>query len=216
MADAVKIQVEARDPAKNKGTGTRVARRLRKQGRIPAIIYGHKQTPVPISLSRESVWEMIKKSTHLAELCYGETSQTVLVRDVQWDHLGKEIVHLDFARVSADESIETTVRLEIRGVAPGTAGGGTLEVVNHELRVTCRASAIPDSIKVDVSHLGVDQGIHVKDLKLPPDVTVDADPELLLVHVVTRAPEAVEAPVVEAESATQPEVIKPERKEKEE
>ena len=140
----------------------------------------------------------------------------MLVRDVQWDHLGKEIIHLDFARVSADESIETVVRLEPRGTAPGTAGGGTLEVLHHELRVTCRASAIPETIRVDVSHLGVDQGIHVKDLVLPPGVVVDADPELLLVHVVTRAPEAEAAPPAEAETPTQPEVIKPERKEKEE
>jgi large subunit ribosomal protein L25 len=218
MAEAVKIQVEARDPAKNKGTGSRVARRLRKQGRIPAIIYGHKQTPVPVTLARDSVWEMVKKSTHLAELVYGDTSQTVLVRDVQWDHLGKEIIHLDFARVSTDESIETDVRLEIRGTAAGLAAGGTLEVLHHDLNVSCRAGAIPESIKVDVSHLGIDEGIHVKDLVLPEGVTVNADPEMLLVHVVTRAPEAVEEPAAEvAETTTQPEVIKPERgKEKEE
>lgn len=217
MADAVKIQAEARDPAKNKGTGSRVARRLRKQGRVPAIVYGHKQAPVPISLTRESVWEMIKKSTHLAELSIGGATETVLVRDVQWDHLGKEIIHLDFARVSADESIETTVRIDVRGVAPGTAGGGTLEVLLHELRVTCRAGAIPESIKVDVSHLQVDQGIHVKDLVLPEGVVVDEEPEKLVVHVVTRAPEAAAAaPAEGAEATTQPEVIKPERKEKDE
>ncbi len=214
MADAVKIQVEARDPAKNKGTGSRVARRLRKQGRIPAIIYGHKQANVPISLTRESVWEMIKKSTHLAELSFGGTSETVIVRDVQWDHLGKEIIHLDFARVSADESIETTVRIEVRGIAAGIAEGGLLETLVHELEVTCRANAIPDSIRVDVSHLGINQEIHVKDLTLPEGVKVDADPELLLIHVVTRAPEAAET--APAEGTTQPEVIKPERKEKEE
>src|SRR5262249_16355295 len=82
MAQSVKIEVEAREPAKNKGTGTRAARRLRARGRIPAIIYGHKQDPVPVSLSRESVWEMIKRSTHLAELDLGGTTETVLVKDV--------------------------------------------------------------------------------------------------------------------------------------
>src|SRR5205085_9724594 len=107
MADAVKIHVEARDSQKNKGTGSRVARRLRAQGRIPAIIYGHKQTPVPISLSRDTVWDMIKRSTHLAELTIDGAVQMVIVREIQWDHLGKEIIHLDFARVSAEESIET-------------------------------------------------------------------------------------------------------------
>jgi len=215
MADAVKIQVETRDPEKNKGTGSRVARRLRKQGRVPAIIYGHKQAPVPIALTREAVWEMIKKSTHLAELSFNGSTETVLVRDVQWDHLGKEIIHLDFARVSADESIETEVRLDVRGVAAGIAEGGLLEILVHELQVTCRANAIPEALRVDVSHLALNQAIHVKDLTLPEGVKVENDPELLLMHVVTRAPEATET-AAPAEGTTQPEVIKPERKEKEE
>src|SRR5918995_1039206 len=166
MADAVKIAVEARDPAKNKGTGTRFARKLRAQGRIPAIIYGHKQDPVPISLTREAVWEMIKKSTHLAELALGETSETVLVRDVQWDHLGKEIIHLDFARVSAD-----------------------------------------DSIRIDVSTLHLGGAVHVRELVLPEGVTLTADPDLLLVHVTSRAAEA--GPEAgEGETSVQPVVIK--------
>ena len=153
MADAVKIQAEVRDPQKNKGTGSRVSRRLRKQGRIPAIVYGHKQAPVPISLTRESVWEMIKKSTHLAELVLGDTTEIALVRDVQWDHLGKEILHLDFGRVSADETIETEVRIDLRGTAPGIAEGGVLELLVHNVGVTCRANAIPDAIKIDISNL---------------------------------------------------------------
>src|SRR5919112_1270193 len=180
MADAVKISVEARDPAKNKGTGSRFARKLRSRGRIPAIIYGHKQDPVPISLTREAVWEMVKKSTHLAGLALGETSETVLVRDVQWDHLGKEVIHLDFARVSADESIETEVRLELRGTAAGLAEGGVVEQLVHSITVTCRASAIPDSIRIDASGLHLGAAVHVRDLVLPEGVSVAADPDLLL------------------------------------
>jgi large subunit ribosomal protein L25 len=220
MAEAVKIQVETRDPEKNKGTGTRVARRLRAQGRIPAILYGHKQTPVPITLAHDSVWEMIKKSTHLAELNLGSTTEMALVRDVQWDHLGKEILHLDFARVSADESIEIEVRLDLRGTAPGVAEGGVLEQLVHAVSITCRASAIPDAIRVDLSGVHLNQGLHVRDLTgLPEGVTINADPEVLLLHVTTRAvaPEPVAAAEAEAEAAAQqPEVIKPERKEKEE
>src|SRR5262249_27800390 len=197
-------------------TGSRASRKLRAAGKIPAIIYGHKQTPVPISVSRDAVWEMIKKSTHLAELSLDGSVETVLVRDVQWDHLGKEIIHLDFARVSADESIETEVRLELRGHAQGVAEGGVLEVLVHELRVTCRANAIPDAIRADVSHLGLNQSLHVKDVTPPEGVTIDADPELLLAHIVTRAPAPAEAAPAEAEAAVQPEVIKPERKEKDE
>ena len=127
MATAVKISVESRDPEKNKGTGTKFSRKLRKSGRIPAIIYGHKQPVKTISLSREAVWEMIKKATHLAELEFDGSSETVLVRDVQWDHLGKEIIHLDFARVSAStrRSPPRSSWIDPDGVtAPGVAEGG--------------------------------------------------------------------------------------------
>jgi large subunit ribosomal protein L25 len=217
MAEAVKIQAETRDPKKNKGTGTRVARRLRSSGRVPAILYGHKQTPVPISLSQESVWEMIKKSTHLAELNLGESTEMALVRHVQWDHLGKEIIHLDFARVSADESIEIEVRLDFRGTAPGVAEGGVLEQLVHTLSVTCRANAIPDTIRVDLSNLHLGDSLHVRDLTgLPEGATITSDPEQLLVHVTTRAAAPEPTAEAEGEGAVQPEVIKPERKEKEE
>ncbi len=212
MADAVKIKVQLRDPAKNKGTGSKFSRKLRKQGMIPAIIYGHKQTNTPIALTRDSVWEMIKKKTHLAELeMDGGANETVLVRDIQWDHLGKEIIHLDFARVSASDSIETDVPIEIRGVAPGVAEGGILEQLLHELAVTCRADAIPDNIKVDISDLHIGKAIHVKELKLPDGVVSKLDGDQLVVHVTTKVAETAPA---EGEG-TQPEVIKPERKEKE-
>lgn len=100
MANAVSVRVEPRDPLKNKGTGTRVTRRLRAQGLIPGVIYGHKQAVVPIALTRDDVWRMIKTPGQLADLDVRGTTETVLIRDVQWDHLGKEILHLDFARVS--------------------------------------------------------------------------------------------------------------------
>src|SRR5215831_12893105 len=144
MSEAVRIQVEPRDPQKNKGTGTRVARRLRKNGRIPAVIYGHKQAVVPVTLSRDDVWRMVKAPGHLAELDLGGTTETVLIRDVQWDHLGKEILHMDFARVSAEEVVETEVPLEFRGTPSGAAAGGIVEHVVHSLTIKCRAAAIPD------------------------------------------------------------------------
>jgi large subunit ribosomal protein L25 len=108
------------------------------------------------------------------------------------------------------------VPVEIRGHAAGIAAGGIVEHLVHSLSIKCKAGAIPDSIKVDISGLELDQGIHVRDLTLPPDVTVDADPEVLLVHIVTRAAaaEPTEATAA-ADAQTQPEVIKPERKEKE-
>jgi large subunit ribosomal protein L25 len=213
MTESARVRVEPRDPVKNKGTGSRVARRLRAAGRIPAVIYGHKQAVIPISLGRHDVWRMINTPGHLADLEVGGSTETVLIRDVQWDHLGKEILHLDFSRVSAEEIIETEVTVELRGQAAGIANGGILEHLVHSLSINCRAGAIPDSIKIDVSNLQIDEGIYVRDLTLPPDVTVNAEPDVLLVHVVVRGTQE-EAVAAEAESVTQPEVIKPERKEK--
>src|SRR5262245_54044550 len=215
MAEALRIRVAPRDPAKNKGTGTRVSRRLRQEGRIPAVIYGHKQAVVPITLSHDDVWSMIKRASRLAELDLGDKTETVLIRDVQWDNLGKEILHLDFARVDVTELIETEVNVELRGTAPGVAEGGVLEHLVHSLRVKCPAGAIPDSIKVDISHVKVDEGVYVRDLSLPEGLTVDSDPDTLIVHVVVRGVQAEPTAEPAAEAVAQPEVIKPERKEKE-
>src|SRR5207249_3479374 len=107
----------------------------------------------------------------------GGTSETVLVRDIQWDHLGKEIIHLDFARVSASDSIETEVPIELRGTAPGLSEGGILEQLIHDISVVCRADAIPNNIKVDISDLHLGKAIHVKELKLPEGVAVKGDPD---------------------------------------
>ena len=212
MADAVTIQVEARDPAKNKGTGSRVSRKLRASGRIPAIVYGHKEAPQPIAITRDAVWDMVKKRSHLAQLQINGASQMVLVRDIQWDYLGKEILHLDFARVSADESIQTEVRLVLHGTAPGVSEGGVLEQPMHAVEVTCRANAIPDAIRVEIGDLHLGKAIHVRELTLPEGVTANTDGDLVVVHVVNRAVEA-EAEAGEG-SSNEPELIgrKPEDK----
>lgn len=210
MSDAIKLKVEARDPAKNKGTGSRASRKLRKAGRIPAVIYGHKQPVVPISLDAVAARSLLVAGSHLAELDLGSTTETVLIREVQWDHLGREILHVDFARVNREEQVETEVELEFRGDAVGVAEGGVLEAVMRHLTVKCPAGSIPDSIRVDVTGLGLNQTLHVKDLALPEGVVAQADPELLVVHVV--APLQEVEPSTEVPGESQPEMIKPERK----
>jgi len=216
MAEAVSITAQARDPQKNKGTGTRVARRLRAQGRVPAIVYGHKQAPQPITLSRDDVHGLLKKAAHLAQLSIDGATEMVLIRDVQWDHLGKEIIHLDFARVSADERIKTHVPLALHGTPIGQSEGGALDQPVHAITVTCPATAIPDAIRVEVGELHVGQGLHVRDLKLPEGVTAEDDPDLLVVHVITRVLAEPTPSSTEAGAAAEPEVIGRKAEEKEE
>lgn len=215
MSDALTIQVEPRDPAKNKGTGSRAARRLRAQGRIPAIVYGHKQPPQPITVARGDVWLMIKKSAHLAQLKIGDQTEMALVKDIQWDHLGKEIIHLDFARVDAQEQVHTEVRLETHGTAPGISEGGVLEFLVHSLPIVCRAVSIPDAIRIELGELHVGDGVHVRDLKLPEGVIAEADPGLLLLHVVGRQVIEAEAPAEGEAGPTQPERIGEKKKDEE-
>jgi large subunit ribosomal protein L25 len=156
---------------------------------------------------------MVESGSHLAELDLGSKAEVVLIRDVQWDHLGRDILHVDFARVDRSELVETEVTLEFRGDAAGVAEGGVLEAVLRQLTVKCPAGAIPDAIRVDVSGLGLGQAFLVKDLTLPEGVVVEADPEQTLVHVVEPAQEV--EPTSEAPGEVQPEVIKPERRDKE-
>jgi large subunit ribosomal protein L25 len=215
MSEVLTLNVEPRDPKKNQGTGTRVSRRLRGAGRVPAIVYGHKQTPQPISLTADDARHLIAKAAHLAKLRMGDAVEQVLLRDVQWDHLGREIVHLDFVRVSADESVETEVKLDYHGTPVGLGEGGQLEIIAHSLPIQCRADAIPDSIRVEIGELHANQAIHLRDLALPAGVTSEMDPETLLVHVVIRT-QAEETTPAEGEGPAEPEVIGRKAEEKKE
>jgi len=213
MAEALKLRVEKRDPAKNKGTGTRAARKIRAAGRVPAVIYGHKLPVVPVSLEKVDVKSMMDAASHLAELDVDGTAETVLIRDIQWDYLGREIIHIDFERVNREELIETAVNIEVRGEAAGVAEGGLLQQLLHELTVKCPAGNIPDAIRLDVTNLKIGEGIHVRDIQLPQGVVAVAEPEVLVLNITAPTTQAAE----ETEAAEgQPEVIKPERKEENE
>jgi large subunit ribosomal protein L25 len=196
--------------------GSRAARKLRKQGRLPAVIYGHKEETVAVTVPLDEFQTALRHNVRLVDLQTDGKTQKTLIRDVQWDHLGAEVLHVDFARVSADERIKVDVRLELKGTISGLPGGGILEQPMHALHIECLAVEVPESIRVNVGHLQVGQAIHVKELELPPGVKALVDPEAVVVHVI--APR-VEAPVEVAPAATEsaePEVIKREKEVKEE
>ncbi|HZT82172.1 MAG TPA: 50S ribosomal protein L25 [Gemmataceae bacterium] len=209
MADAVELTTQPRE-----GRGSREARRLRQKGLIPAVLYGHKEETVALALPGEELEKVIRHGTHVLDLKTNRGVEKALIKEVQWDYLGKEILHVDFARVAADERVSVSVPIELRGIAIGTTHGGILEQPLHTVTVECLAIAVPGSIRVNVAELDVGQAIHVRQLQLPPDVKALADPEAIVVHVVApaAAPEAAAAPP--AEGGAEPEVIS--RKEKEE
>jgi len=213
MAESVLLVAQKREER-----GSQAARRLRRQGLIPAVVYGHKEATLSLSLSAEEVENAIRHGVRVVDLQAGGKEEKALIRDVQWDHLGKEILHVDFTRVAVDERIIVTVPLELRGTAPGVTAGGVLDQPIHTLSVECLAISIPDSIRVPIGELQIDGVIHVRDLVLPPGVKAMADPDAIVVHVTQKMeePEAAAAPVEVPEQA-EPEVIgRPAKTEEEE
>src|SRR5256714_11174150 len=124
--------------------GTRANRRLRLSGLIPGVIYGHKEAVVPVTLPKKEVVNFLNRGTHLFEVGLDGKKETVLVKEVQYDHLGHEVLHVDFARVSLDEEVDVTVPLELKGEPKGEADGGVLQQILNELQVECLVTEIPD------------------------------------------------------------------------
>lgn len=204
MAESLVLATEPRTDH-----GTRAARKLRKAGKIPAVIYGHKEETLAVSLSGEELERAIRHGTRVVDLRSGGNLQKALIREVQWDYLGKDVLHVDFTRVSAHERIQVNVAIEIRGIAPGISHGGVLDQPIHTLSIECPAISVPEGIRVNVNELQLDQAIYVRDLVVPADVKVLTDPDAIVVHVVAKEEEPVAAVAgapTEAESA-EPEII---------
>jgi large subunit ribosomal protein L25 len=185
--------------------GTRANRRLREAGILPGVIYGHKEAVVPVSLPRKEVVNHLNKGAHLFDLNLDGKSQKVLIKEVQYDHLGMEVLHVDFARVSLDEKVKVTIPVELRGTPKGEADGGVLHQVINSLEVECLVTDIPDAIRVNIADMALNDVLHIKDVKLPSGVRVVQD-ENLIVATVKEIVE-VEATAPTEEGAAEPEVI---------
>lgn len=203
MAETVVLTAQQRQ-----GHGTRKARALRKKGLVPAVVYGHKEATVSLTLPADDLMKAVRQGARVIDLKTDGSTQKALIRDLQWDPLGHDILHVDFARVSEDERIVLDVRVEIRGTAPGVAAGGSLVQQVHSLHVECPVISVPESIRVNVGELQLNQAIHVRDLTLPPGVVVKNDPETIIVTVVQKALEEAAAPGAPAPGEqAEPEVI---------
>jgi len=146
--------------------GKRNARRQRAAGSVPAVLYGHGQDVVGLSVDATAVAAMIRHGARLVELS-GALSESALVRAVQWDTFGTEVLHVDFTRVSVDERIEVTIPLDLKGTAPGIKQGGVVQHLVHEVEIECPAGAIPEKLLVSVNHLELGESILASAIELP-------------------------------------------------
>src|SRR6516165_892434 len=211
MAEAVLLKTKPRNER-----GKMETRRLQRQGLVPGVIYGHKEATLAVSCSREELDRAVRHGVRVLDVQAEGKVEKALIKELQWDHLGKEILHVDFARVAADERVEVNVRVELRGTAIGIATGGVIDQPIHLLAVECLAIAVPDSIRVNVSELQLGSAIHVRELVLPEGVKALSDPDAVVVQVIAKLVEAEAAPAAEGAAATEqaePEVIRRERPE---
>jgi len=195
---AEQLQVEKRD-----AVGKHHNRRLRKSGKIPAILYGHGLENVPLSVPAEQLAAAIRHGSRMVELS-GAVRESAFIREVQRDTWGKQVLHVDFTRVSADERIEVELPVELRGEAPGFREGGVVEQVIHRLTIQCRASAIPEKLRLRINELGLNESLTAAEIELPEGAKLLDEPHTVIVTCSppVEAPEEVEE-AVEAE----PEVI---------
>jgi large subunit ribosomal protein L25 len=185
--------------------GSRANKRLRDSGKVPGVVYGHKEAVVPVSLPKKELVNHLNHGTHVFDLALDGKAEKVLVKEVQYDHLGIEVLHVDFARVSADERVEVTVPLVLKGEPAGESEGGVLQQIVAELEIECLVTDIPHEIVHNVSEMKLDDVLHIKELKLPAGVKALQDEDLVVAQVKT-IEEEVAAPAGE-EGAAEPEVI---------
>jgi large subunit ribosomal protein L25 len=210
MSDAVTLKATPRTKS-----GSRASTKLRKEGLVPGVVYGHKKDNVQVTVSAEELDRAIRvQHARVLDLEIGGKAETVLIREVQWDYLGKQMIHVDFERKDRAELVRVAVPVELRN-APKATGGGVLDQPLHTLHVECPLGNIPEAIRIDITNLTLGQPIHVKELTLPEKVRVLESPEAVVVQLKLPGIEPV-APTTPVEPGAGPEVIKPEKKKAEE
>ena len=202
------LQVDSRKPA-----GSRAAARLRREGKLPAILYGHERPPVPIALDYHDIEQHLEHGVRIVQLDMGGQVQPCQFKDAQYDYLGTGLVHLDLVRVALTERIKVSVPIEFRGTPEGAGEGGVFRHELTDLEIECVVAEIPESIRVDISGLKLDDVLHVKDLGLHEGfiALVDAETVVGMVRLpMVSAPETesvLEGGEAKADADAEPEVI---------
>jgi large subunit ribosomal protein L25 len=165
-------QIFELDAVKRDRVGKGSARALRREGKIPAVIYGDKQPPLSIAIDTRTTFLRLHAGgflTHIAAIKIDGEVVRVLPRDYQLDPVSDELVHVDFIRVSDTTKVKVEVPVHFRNqlAAPGIAKGGALNIVAHEVELLVSANAIPEFVEVDLTGLNIGDSVHASALKLP-------------------------------------------------
>jgi large subunit ribosomal protein L25 len=187
--------------------GSRHSRRIRDEGFLPGVIYGHGQAPEAFQFSAHEFRIHLGHGARLLKVNLDGKPGDYLIKEVQYDHLQKDPVHIDLARVNLDEKVTVTVGIDLRGTPKGIAEGGILDLVIGQVEVECVASNIPDTLHPNVKDLGVGDSLTAGELALPDGVTLLSDPEAVIAVVNLLSTKEVE----EVEAGEEGDAAEPER-----
>jgi len=191
-------------------------KRLRREGKIPAVLYGHKEKTKMIYVDQKKFKEILdalKKETVIVNLKIGSKNYPCVIKSLQQNPLNEELLHVDFQHIHKKERVRATVPIHVVGAAPGVEKGGILDMHLHEVVVRCLPDALPSHIDVDVTNLELGETIHLKELKTSNlDFELSLDTTVVSV-LVPRALEAEVKPVVEEEVVAAEEGVAEEEKE---
>ncbi|MCB1227569.1 MAG: 50S ribosomal protein L25 [Verrucomicrobiales bacterium] len=200
MASILDLNAETRQRS-----GSASVRRLRKEGLVPAVIYGKKTENANIKVDAKAISMMLRDSASdnllvNLKLDNGAGEQLALIQNVQHDHLNGGILHIDFHAVNMNESIHAQVPIEVHGEAVGVKAGGQLDILLHTIEVFCKPKDLPAKLDIDVSGVEVGQAIHVRDIPLPSGVEIHLDGEVVVLAVSEPrvAADATDAPAAAA------------------
>ncbi len=204
--DFAKISVEVRSQS---GKGS--ARKARANGKIPGVLYGRKENPISVTVDPAALIKSLDKekkrntvfSLTLTGDGAGGKEQLAMLREVQIDPLSRNLVHVDFIRVSLEDEIKVTVPLHLTGTAAGVKDGGNLHHTMHAVPVAAKPNAIPTKLEIDVSALKIGEALHASDLKLPEGVRVLLGAKEAIASVVAPKAEKADAAAA-AEGAAAP------------
>ena len=205
MVETVVLKLEKRD-----GLGTAASRRLRKQGMIPVVIYGHGAEPVSAAVSLHNITMELQRHHRLVDVELDGKADKLLVKEVQYDHLYDKIIHLDMTRVDLNERVTMTIPVILRGIPAGAAEEGVMDQLLLDVELECLVTAIPEEIRVKVAEMQVGDTILAKDMELPEGSVLVTDPESAVVTVRLKAEEVeeeVEEGAAEGTEGAEPEVI---------
>lgn len=180
--------------------------RLRRNGKLPAVLYGHGEESVSLALAADELESSLRHGAKVVDLD-GAATGKALLQDVQWDTFFHQVLHVDLLRVRAGERVTVDVPIELRGESPGVANGGLLEQLVHSVEIEVALDVIPEKLHVKINKLEIGGHLTVKDIvDLPVGAKVNLDDDELIVHCVMPAAEEEEAAAEEG-VAVEPEVI---------